>query len=234
MAKADGEIMWDEFVNSLDDNAKKNYFRLNVPLDGAALIDDIEGMGSLRESVRSQPDTTRLSIVQTLLMSCFYFELDSRLRQEGGSIRVRGSIRCRVEPRLMTSALKTAGFYAIDFATDFETISQSCEPENDICSACQRFQKRVTFYVRNIKEPVCIYGRSDFAIKYRISGFPQTMEWFEKQQGLEAVFGNEVHDVPGRLRCETCSMLEYRHMKRQLPRDAIYFRRSKRVRLVKE
>ena len=74
---------------------------------------------------------------------------------------------------------------------------------NSICKSCQRYRKSVDFCIPNINEPVVISLQGSL-FRRQISAFPQNIEWFVKQQGLNACFGTADHNTPGRSICSPC------------------------------
>ena len=43
-------------MSSIDEKLRLSFFRLNISLVGAALLDDVNGINNLREIVRSHPN----------------------------------------------------------------------------------------------------------------------------------------------------------------------------------
>ena len=86
--------MWGEFLNSVEDHAKANYFRLNIALPGAVLLDDVSSMTMLRESVRSSSgnEATRQNVAKGLLIRGV---IVSREQFDAGPMAIRSYQVCR-------------------------------------------------------------------------------------------------------------------------------------------
>ena len=232
MSKADGEAMWGEFLNSLDEKARGDYFRLNVPLDGAALIDDVDSMESLREKVRSAPTgaSDRLETAKALLASFFFFQLECLPTHSRSGYFVEGSIRCRHDSRSVSQAMTALRIEVVDYGTDHESISTATNIADDICYLCGRYKKYVQFHVRHPSDTVSIYMQSRHMNRRKVSGFPQTLEWFITQQGLRHVYGRSDHGMPGLESCQACTRT-IRPPKHNLSTSFVQSARKKRCRL---
>ena len=138
----DGESVWEEFVNSLDEQSRPDHFRLNISLPQSAVIDDVTGMEQLRETARFHPTASvaRLRIARALLVSCFYFELDQAPVHdcETGRYRVQGSIRCRSNSYDVVEALENVEILWVEYAIDAGVLSNRGLAREDICPVCHR------------------------------------------------------------------------------------------------
>jgi hypothetical protein len=204
----DGESVWEEFVNSLDEQSRPDHFRLNISLPQSAVIDDVGSMEQLRETVRFHPTASaaRLEIARALLVSCFYFELDQAPVHdyETGRYRVQGSIKCRSNSYDVVEALENVEIFWVEYATDAGVLSNRGSAREDICPVCHRYRHNVQFYIRDPTDKICIYMKSGNNFRRKLSGFPQRLKWFEEQQELDQPFGTSSHGSPGLLYCRTC------------------------------
>lgn len=55
--------------------------------------------------------------------------------------------------------------------------------------------------VQHPDNQIIIYLCAENGPSWKISGFPQSPAWFEKQQGLDRYFGSSDHDAPGQINC---------------------------------
>ena len=78
---------------------------------------------------------------------------------------------------------------------------------NAICPHCHRYSKRVDLRVEKLSDLATIWLKQRGVPGRRISGFPQTMQWFIDQQGLDNPFENQ---TKGRLDCSHCRGLQKR------------------------
>ena len=207
LSSLDGQSTWQELVNRLDQKAREDYFRLNVSLTGQPLaIDDTTCMESLRASVHlhpCMPNDSRLTAA-ALLASNFFFEMDALPEFDARLLRCRGVIKSRLQGTVLENAISRVFGTPLVFATESETLG-IFDAAQDTCRVCHRFAKFVEFYVRHPSDLVSIQLQNGAEWRRKISSFPQTIEWFVKQQNLDAVFGAPNHDGPGGLHCSACA-----------------------------
>lgn len=181
------------------------YHRLNVSLDQDISIDDVRVMESLRGRVRNQTNLEQRckDIMTTLLSSSFYLALDREPQFEDGIYNCTGTVRCRNNCHAVLQAFCQMSCINMRFVTDTGYLAH-VGGMSDVCTKCRLYTKRVRFTVRHPREIITIYLEADGDVRRRISGFPQSMEWFVIQQELGSVFGTQEHDAPGRPRCGSC------------------------------
>lgn len=207
LSSLDGEKKWKDLVSQLDDDAKQDHIRLNVPLKGmAAAIDNINDIDLYRDLVILQPGVARMAAeaASALLISTFYFVLDTIPESNDGNLHCRGTIRCRPPVKSILPPLNLLhGSQQMCFATESEFLGYFLG-EKDICSCCKRYAKKISFEVRHLDEEIIIYMELDRKQRRKISGFPDTVNSFIKEQGFLSPFGNPHHDSPGTQRCTAC------------------------------
>ncbi|EER41739.1 phospholipase [Histoplasma capsulatum H143] len=207
LSSLDGERKWKDLVNQLDDDAKRDYIRLNVPLKGmAAAIDNVNDIDMYRDLVILQPAAARMAAeaASALLISTFYLELDAVPEHNNGPLHCRGTIRCRPPVRSVLPPLTLLhGSQQMCFVTGTKFLGHFLG-EKDICSCCERYAKKISFEVRHLDEEIMIFMELDRRRRRKISGFPNTVNAFMKAQGFLSPFGNSHHDSPGTQRCTAC------------------------------
>lgn len=206
MSSLDGQRAWRDFVNGLDDRSQDDYFRFNVSLPGEEpAIDDTNQMNEMRKSVHLQTHSLQncIDTASALLISSFFFELTTPPQFESGFYHCQGIIRCRLKSSVMIHSLTNLHPSSLKFITETETLAPF-SGERDVCCLCHRYCKRVEFYVRHPSDVVTVYLQIDSQKRRKISGFPQTMIWFVRQQNLDAVFGTSNHGDLGGLSCQRC------------------------------
>ncbi|PGG97519.1 hypothetical protein AJ80_09688 [Polytolypa hystricis UAMH7299] len=212
LSSLDGEEMWTDLLNQLDDKEKADYMRLNVPLGRkASSIDNVSDLDSYRNLVLCHPSTSKMvaEVASALLISCFYFELLGTPVGEEGHFRCSGIIRCQPAARAIVPPLKEChGSRPMYFVTDKETLGCFLGLE-DICPSCSRYRKAVSFRVRHPDETITIYLRIDRNRQRKISGFPDTVSSFVSAQGLASPFGTPHHGSRSVRSCEMCNDLEH-------------------------
>lgn len=203
LSSFDGESAWRDLHNRLDNDTIGDYFRFNVKLDTNPLLHDTSCMDQLRDRVRKQSiETDRKRLVSALLIASFFFELTDVPCFENGIFQCDGVVRSRT-PSYATVAAMERFESTWEFVTDTGALCL-WHGRDDICQSCHRYAKRLTFYVRDLSDPVSISLRAGHTYQRRISGFPQCMTWFVQQQQLDAVFGSADHGQPGQLKCSYC------------------------------
>ena len=208
-----GQNSWDDHWHGLDEETKKNHFRLNLPLEGKEPgIDDIGSMDSLyKKTMCHQGDM--IEVIRAFKAVTFFFELDRSLVKDGPFYICYGSVLSRSPDaprfiRLLTSEYPYAQFF--NNGTSLGYISN-----NDICKLCGRYTKLVAFRVRHSSDQADIYLRFARLFHRRISAFPNTIDWFTKKQKLNAVFGQPNHKSIAGPRQSDCSC--QLHRKRDIP-----------------
>jgi hypothetical protein len=231
IAKTDGDVLWAQLLNSLDEPTRAAFFRANIPLSGSAQIDNTDSMAALRASVRSD---TRLSltlakVAKLALVSNFYFQLDCRPLATSWGYLIQGSIRCRADVSKVLTALSKLGITSIEYSTDSEKLCGLGDPKVDICNSCHRYRKNVHFYLRDLSESISVYMKSRTMAQQRLSGFPATMKWFLQQQKLNSPFGIQHHEMPGLFRCSSCDLGSGSTYKRTMLQDVSTVRKRTRL-----
>ncbi len=208
MSSLDGQGAWRELWNRLDDSSRGQYFRTNIYLpDGALAIDDVNCMDELRMCARSQSqnDGFGQTTAFALLISSFFFELTSAPLYQNGKLYCKGTIRCRLQGHIISQALRRVHPTDLVFMTDHEVVGYY-QGDKDLCSVCRRYGKKVEFAIHHVNESMSIFLQSVTRGRRRIGGFPQTMRWFQEQQGLDAPFGKSFPDPPPA--CQDCHIHE--------------------------
>ena len=218
MSSFNGQKIWDKLINSVDERNREDYIRLNsfLPSD-EPVINNTDRMGEMRESVHV-PQMFRdcKKTLYVLLVSAFYFELASapeRVRE--GQYRCHGTLWCRLPGMSIVKLLTRFNVSNLVFATDVETLGY-CGGRIDLCALCHRYQKKADFLVRHPTELVTFYGESVTQGRRKISAFPQSIEWFQQQQKLDAPFGTAYHRD---LQHRSCKLYIPNTLKRQKSDD---------------
>ncbi|PGG96243.1 hypothetical protein AJ80_09857 [Polytolypa hystricis UAMH7299] len=206
MSFLDGEFGWRRRGNTLTEAERDDYFRFNPVLPRASRLDSVKDITSLQQCVHLQlGDQQRLKTAAFyLLVSSFYFALDTMPQYINGVYRCQGSIRCRMDCRLVICALTKLEMTPAEYVTPSSVITCG-NFYNDICQTCYRYQKTIRFDVPSQNEAVVLSLRAQNGTTRKISGFPQTMAWFTRVQGLNSPFGTPDHDEPGALQCRACT-----------------------------
>jgi hypothetical protein len=186
-----GQISWEDHWSGLEEDAKRQQFRLNLPLVGKEPeIDDVDKMQYLQDQIRYHLGDIE-GIARAFKAVTFFFELDGPLVFEGGRYCCRGSILSRSpDSRDLLQSLGSSYPYAQFFNHD---LSLGFLSTSDICQLCGRFQKPVTFHVRHPSDRVNLQLVFNRLFRRSISGFPQPVEWFVERQKFNARFGRPDH-----------------------------------------
>jgi len=187
----DGGNSWKDHWSGLEKTTKEHHFRLDLPLKGKEpAIDDIDQMPELQRQVRRHLGDLK-GLARVFMAVSFFFELDEPIIAEGVGYRCRGSILSRSpNSRALQQKLALEYPYA-QFSINDNTVG-FLDPL-DTCPGCGRFQKSVTFLIRHPGEKVNLYVMYNRLYRRSISGFPNSMEWFEDRQMFNAHFGRADH-----------------------------------------
>lgn len=186
----DGEEVHERVRAALDDTRRMTYFRINPEFpDGLPRLDDVEQIQHIREHIKSYPSKeTRTEFKIALIASSFFFELcRSPKHGRAATYLCEGTIRIRGDPGLVLDLLLSLNYPSVEFVSEEDELGEVCLADA-ICPSCRMFAQHVQFHVRDRDSPHAIYIKLDKDVKYPISGFPQTMSWFCKQQGLFDAF----------------------------------------------
>ena len=227
MSSLDGERVWRELHNRLDDNAKSDYFRFNIPINEEVMMDAIDQMEDLRRCVQLQPSgqEDRIKTAVALLTATFFFELEGIPLLEAGQYECQGSVRCRNNGKAIVDALKNLLGTNLELRSD--TVTLGTLSQRDVCETCQLYCKRITVRVRHLEDNISLYIRGGAAERRKISGFPHSMLWFIQQQQLDTPYGNQTHDSPTRLKCPTCAVQRRPGLERKRKSDYSFFSRKR-------
>ena len=207
MSSMDGQRTWRKLESRVGDENPQCHFRLNVALDKVPLLDDANCMDKMRATVRGQIDISSeyIELAAAILTASLYFELDSHPEFEAGTYRCEGSILCRNNAESVIRGLHKLNRPPSRFSCDKGHLADFGGLEQ-ICNECRNYSKKVAFYVNDLRSLFTIFLDVEGGQRRRISGFPQTPQWFVDRQRFDAPFGH-----PGavkrleRCRCRTDS-----------------------------
>ena len=207
---------WKEMINRLDESKKKDYIRLNIPISPtkSVRLDDISKMDELRAAVHRQPNSKPAceDTAWTLLLSNFYFLLDSRPTYHDGIYHCQGSLRCRMNARKIFEAMSRFQ-RTVKIATDNVSFGQLTD--EDICPSCHRYRRPISLRVRALDDVVTIMLKTGSDQRH-ISGGGRSIGWYMQQQGLDSVFGRADHGSPGQIVCLKCDVRRPMRPKRKI------------------
>jgi hypothetical protein len=209
----DGQNAWRILWNHLDDQARQNYFRLNIAFPGAEpSIDDVDCMEDLTHCVQIQPEGRgqRFDVLSALLISSLFFELDSMYHYESGFYYCTGFICCRVRSHALIKTLLRTHAEEMNFYHGCHNLGVRVSAD-DICTACYRYQRPIQFLKRSLEDPIELSIRWGDTCQRKISGMPQTLSSLIDKQKLDSPFGSAIHDAPRALRCPSCASKSYIH-----------------------
>lgn len=199
----DGHTRSRDMTNSLGERRRKDFFRLDTELPFPIPLDDVKHLQLQKQRIYLNPQNQLVEVATALLVSNFFFRLDAPLTYDSGFYYCQGSIRCRNNSQDVIQALEGLHFSKLEFVTETEVLAES-DSTSDICQVCCRYQKPVSFFVRSPAEVVTVSIRSGRDMERKISGFPQNMQWFETQQGINSPFGLPGSEFHNTLACSAC------------------------------
>lgn len=190
----EGQNNWKEFLGIMDEKSRNRYFRFDLSIPGGLpRLDDTECMGKLSSLVRANVSTeqTQKDAAISLLATSFFFQLDAKPEFFSGLLKCRGSIRCRIPARHVIECLDKLDSTPKEFYKDSINLGLQLNFD-DICEECDRYFRPVRFIVRDAQDIVTLSLRFG-GEQHNLSAFPNKMQWFTEQQGLDWSFGSSNH-----------------------------------------
>ncbi|KAE8396949.1 patatin-like phospholipase [Aspergillus pseudonomiae] len=209
MANLGAASKWRLLVEQLNSAVRPDYIRMDVSLnDMACTIDNVEAMDDYRNLVILQPGSAKQAreAATALLVARFYFALDHHVEETFSETLTwcHGTIRCKGPAKPIVNALRQLHPETIEFTTDSESLVKF-GGLGDICLTCGRYKKHVALLLRHPAEEKNIYLRIGRHQKWRISGFPASVQSLDTIQRLgDHPFGRPDHGRPSIGPCDSC------------------------------
>lgn len=137
------------------------------------------------------------AIVDSIMASMFYFELDGHPALQDGELRCSGHIYCRAD--LQAKGLRYLYTQLRDTSSWFLIQGSPVRCVNRIPRGLPPFKKEVSFRVNHEDELITMSIRGITKNSRSISGFPTTLRQLIKSQRLDSVFGTVDHSVDEKL-----------------------------------
>ena len=192
----DGDVNWKDHWYSLEEETKDRHFRLDISLKQELDLDDTDQMVSLQSHVRRSLGDLK-DISRAFKAVSFFFELAKPIRRNGDLYICDGFLLSRSPNSYALISNILSDYPFARFVKDSDS-SLGFLRIDDICQGCGRFQKRISFFARHSSEIFNISLAFSQILQRSISGFPQSLDWFEKRQMLKATFGTIDHSSHSR------------------------------------
>lgn len=195
MQGLDGERSWKRFYNNLPPNVRSRFHRLNLRFKGAEpRLDDASSIPALTSQVpeaicSSYNDIT--AVIDALVATMFYFELDGLPAFGDGQYQGTGYIFCRLDlPEqgrryLYHQLLETSSWFLVQGRPVLCVDALPRRPPP--------FKRRVKFTVETLTEVITMSIRGITRATRSISGFPTTLQELMDHQQLDSPFGTVDH-----------------------------------------
>ncbi|OQE10096.1 hypothetical protein PENFLA_c094G09948 [Penicillium flavigenum] len=209
MSTMETDSDWRKWRSRLDDSVKSDSHRLDVPLGNAPhAIDAVEAMEDYRDLVILHIGSGRMArdAATTLLVSRFFFVVDSLPENTATPFWCRGSVRCKGPARMVILALENLYPDGLSYVSDCGLIDRFGGLDS-LCPLCGCYSRSVTFLARHLEYKVNIYLQTSSKRRWRISGFPESVASFVSRQGLRSSFGQDNHGYPCRQPCQSCDVI---------------------------
>lgn len=199
MDSMDAQAAWIEFYNSLPLHLRHRFHRLNLQVPGREpSLDDATQISTLKENTEqtvSGRNAAVTTVVDYMISSMFYFELDSLPRFDGRRYSCEGFIYCRLD-------LPRDGLYYLYYqlATTSSYFYIQGNPVRCVKSIPQDslpFRRRINFTVNRKDEVIGMSIRGITSKPRELSGFPTTLDKLISHQRLESPFGTIDHSGLG-------------------------------------
>jgi len=194
MRSMDGEKVWQEVFQGLPECVKHRYHRLNVVLpDQEPSLDDVTSMNILQQAASTHITTSSSvqDVVDSILASTFYFELDEMPTWDDGAFCCKGNIFCRLRlsmngRRMLYEELSATSSHFLICGTPVFCVER-------MTMSVPSYKRSVTFMLPDLDSEIAITLRGITSKPCTISGLPRTANNVIKAQGLQAPFGNSDH-----------------------------------------
>ncbi|KAK5128199.1 hypothetical protein LTR08_004067 [Meristemomyces frigidus] len=190
MKSLDGEKIWKEFYNSLPEDSRNRFHRINLMVKGTEpAIDDLAGMLTLKTQAQ---DYARASgslqpALDSIVASSFYYEMEDMPVFANGLYHCVGHIFCRLplpqegRRRLYTELMSTSSYFIV--------LGHPVACIERITKNLPMFKRRVQFTLGSLDDNINITLRGIVPTPLTISGLPKTARQLIDLQGLYAPFG---------------------------------------------
>jgi hypothetical protein len=191
LERIDGEREWWRFRNSLPQDLRRHFYRLNITLPGKEpSIDDVSSIQGLKTDTENFLKTTpgyTTDVLDSMYASLFYFELDSLPVFADGLYFCSGSVYCRLSldehgrMALYDWLLKKTAYFLVNGRpiACVESVPKGTPP----------YRCRIQFTATDLGEAVGISVRGITSKPTLISGRSQTISGLVRAQKLYAPFG---------------------------------------------
>lgn len=188
--RMDAEREWWRFYNSLSPKTRQRFLRLNVKLKEEPKIDDTSAFDCLKAETRAYLDNSQDQIqrlVDAMIASLFYFELEEVPRYTDGVFFCSGHIYCRLN--LSQKGQEQLYCWMIENSAFFLINGRPVPCTRSIPKGAPAFRCRIQFSTRDLEEELLISIRGVTSQPKLISGLPRTVSDLIDVQSLYAPFG---------------------------------------------
>ncbi|KAJ5202320.1 hypothetical protein N7449_004399 [Penicillium cf. viridicatum] len=126
----DRHTRYSNIRNRLDKQRRQDFFRLNIELPFPIRLDDIQSIPLQKEQIHLRPQGQLIKVATALLVSNFYFQLDTSPTYDGGFYLCEGSIRYRGVYKDIVNALTTLYQPKIENCHNIATLSAGHRKED--------------------------------------------------------------------------------------------------------
>ncbi|KAJ5255846.1 hypothetical protein N7505_010997 [Penicillium chrysogenum] len=208
MSTMETDSDWKKWRGRLNDSVKSDTHRLDVSLGKAPhTIDAVEAMEDYRDLVILQVGSGRMArdAATTLLVSRFFFVVDSLPEDTATAFWCRGSVRCKGPARMVILALENLYPDGLSYVSDCGLIDKFGGLDS-LCPSCGCYNRSISLLARHLEYTVNIYIQTSSKKRWRIGGFPECVASFVSRQGLWSSFGQDNHGYPCRQPCQSCDV----------------------------
>lgn len=188
---------YDRYINSVPLKSRPRYHRLNIQFHGPEPgLDDALKIPEMKNAVAKtiEQDEGRISaVIDAIMASMFYFELDEPPVLKGGKLQCSGHVYFRAD--LRADGLRYLYTRLQDTSSWFLIQGNPVRCVGRIPKSLPPFKRRVCFRVKHNDELITLSIRGIVNTSRSISGFPTTLKQLIKNQRLGSVFGTVDHFV---------------------------------------
>ena len=204
MRSLHGEAAWTRFFNSLPLASRPRYHRLNIQLTGPEpSLDDATKIPQLKASVSRTIDTdkeTIIAVVDAIIASMFYFELDSLPEINSKGYSCSGFIFCRLD--LPAAGRRYLYKRLVESSSWFLIQGNPVSCVHTVPKGLPPFRRRVTFHADSLEENIAFSIRGITSTPKHLSGFPTSLAKLIADQQLQCPFGTIDHSCNEKPLCQ--------------------------------
>lgn len=197
MRNIDAEDAYKRHLNSKPREVRHRCHRLNIQFNGPEpSLDDASKVPELKMATHEsilQDIVAIPSLINSMMASMFYFELDELPLPEADGYYCHGFIYCRLD--IPPEGLRYLYQRLFETTSWFIVQGSPVSCVQNIPRSLPPFKRRVSFRTQSMAEVIAMSIRGITSSSVELSGFPTTLSKLVEAQQLYSPFGTVCHTV---------------------------------------